>query len=47
MNLFCIKCQKKTANATEPKRVMTKNHRAMLKTTCKVCGTTKNRFVAK
>lgn len=43
-NLFCVVCKKATANKTEPVRVMSRNNRAMLRTTCKVCGTKKVQF---
>lgn len=43
-NLYCVKCKKATANKTEPVRVMSRNNRAMLQTTCKSCGTKKVQF---
>ena len=45
-NLYCVKCGKRTGNQFEPKRVVTKNNRNMLKTKCKVCGTQKSQFAA-
>lgn len=43
-NLYCMSCRKKTANASEPKKVTTGNGRHMLRTKCAICGTVKTQF---
>ena len=44
-DIFCVKCKRKTENG-KVKHVMTKNNRAMDKTTCRDCGITKCKFVS-
>ena len=44
--MYCVKCKKQTHNVPESEHVVdTKNNRKLLKATCQVCGTTKNRFL--
>lgn len=47
-NLYCLKCQSRTANGTKPKirAVSTsRGNRSMAQTTCKVCKSKKSQFV--
>ena len=45
-NLYCVKCRRKTANATPLSRLMARNGTPMIQTECKVCGTKKTQFVS-
>ena len=42
-NIYCLKCKKQTNNK-EMETVITKNNRAMQKTKCLICNTTKCKF---
>ena len=44
--MYCVKCKRNT-DTLDLHHAVSKNNRNMLKGTCSVCGTTKNRFVAK
>ena len=42
--IYCVKCKSHTANIDEYESV-TKNNKPILKATCQVCGSPKNRFL--
>ena len=42
--MYCLKCRKFTDTINEHETT-TKNNRRMLKGKCKICGTTKNKFI--
>lgn len=44
MQIFCVKCKRKTATS-DIYEAVSKNGRKMVKGTCDVCGTKKNQFV--
>ena len=43
--MYCVKCKRKT-DTLNLHHAISKNNRNMLKGTCSVCGTTKNKFVS-
>ena len=43
--MYCVKCKRKT-DTLNLQHAISKNSRNMLKGTCSVCGTTKNKFVS-
>ena len=43
--MYCVKCKRNT-DTLNLHHAVSKNNRNMLKGTCSVCGTTKNRFSA-
>lgn len=44
--MYCVKCKKSTQDVPESAHVVTtKNNRKQLKTTCSICGSTKNKFL--
>ena len=45
MEIYCLKCKKKTDTINEHETT-TKNNRRMFKGKCKICGTTKNQFIS-
>lgn len=46
MNIYCLKCKKKTPSLNLIQS-FTKNNRAILKGTCEICGTKQNQFISK
>lgn len=42
---YCVKCRRKTPDVN-PQVIATANNRRALKSTCKVCGTKKTRFLS-
>ena len=46
MNIYCVKCKKKTPTLNLIESV-TKNNRPILKGTCDICGTKRNQFTSK
>ena len=44
VNIYCMKCKKKTENKNEHKAT-SKNGRNMIKCECVICGTKKNMFI--
>ena len=43
--MYCLKCKKNTETVNEHEK-RTKNNRLMLTGQCKICGTTKNKFIS-
>lgn len=44
MDIYCVKCKKKTPTINE-KKIVTKNGRNAITGTCKVCNTKKYQFI--
>ena len=44
--MYCVRCRKKTENGINPQRVVSKNGRPMLRSTCAVYGFLKSQFVS-
>lgn len=43
--VYCLRCKKATKNSGEPKIVVTKNKRVMVKVSCEKCDMTKCRIL--
>ena len=43
--IYCLKCKKRT-KTNNIQTVKSKNNRLMLRGTCSICGTTKNKFIS-
>ena len=43
--MYCLKCKQKTMDTIDPKEVITKNNRRMMRGNCAKCGCVKCQFI--